>query len=69
MSAGVNQRTAAEARRQKLLARGSERLNQIIQGKPQSEQQPEQVIGCHCALQKLGLHAYRQARQYRNARL
>ncbi|KAL3146107.1 hypothetical protein ABBQ38_015456 [Trebouxia sp. C0009 RCD-2024] len=37
MSAEVNKRTAAEARRQKLLARGPDRLNQIIQGKPKNK--------------------------------
>ena len=37
MSEEVSKRSIAEARRQKLLARGKDRLQQITQGQPQSE--------------------------------
>jgi len=37
MSQEVSKRSVAEARRQKLLARGKDRLQQITQGQPQSE--------------------------------
>jgi len=37
MSEDVSKRSIAEARRQKLLARGKDRLQQITQGQPQSE--------------------------------